>query len=183
MKLEKAALRKEVIKKRLELSEQQVKSAEKYIAATFWENSPEDVAVLHTYIPINNEASTLAIIDKALKLGWKVVVPKTLPGRKLKNLVLHSLEDLKEERFGTLIPNVEEEYTGTYDYVLVPGVAFSKELGRMGYGGGYYDTFLSQHSSSKKIGITYSLQMNDNLPLEEHDVKMDQLIIAPVNES
>ncbi|AZQ62793.1 5-formyltetrahydrofolate cyclo-ligase [Flammeovirga pectinis] len=177
----KKKLRKEIIAKRHQLSSDEVLLAEEYIAAAFWGQVPEDAAVLHTYLPINKEASTYKIIKRALKLGWTVVVPKTLPNRALKHLVLHSLEHLKQERFDTLIPLQEEEYMGNFDHVLVPGVAFSSNLGRMGYGGGYYDTFLSTKKNVKKWGIGYSFQMNENLPLEEHDVKMNALIIAPVN--
>ncbi|MBB6459738.1 5-formyltetrahydrofolate cyclo-ligase [Flammeovirga kamogawensis] len=177
----KKKLRKEIIAKRNQLTPSEVLLAEEYIAAAFWDQVPQGAAVLHTYLPINKEASTYKIIKKALALGWKVVVPKTLPNRELKHLILHSVEHLREERFGTLIPAIEEEYTGDFDHVLVPGVAFSSNLGRMGYGGGYYDTFLSTKKNTKKWGIGYSFQMNENLPLEEHDVKMDALIIAPVN--
>lgn len=180
MHKEKDTLRKINLNIRKALTHEQCDSAEKYIAATFWETIPQEVAVLHTYIPINKEASTLLIIEKALQLGWKVIVPQTLPNRKLRHLVLHDLFDLEEEKFKTLVPKVKEEYDGTIDYVLVPGVAFSLQKGRMGYGGGYYDTFLAEHKEAYKIGVAYAYQMTDSLPLEEHDVTMDSLIIAPM---
>ncbi|WP_052444677.1 5-formyltetrahydrofolate cyclo-ligase [Flammeovirga sp. OC4] len=175
---QKETLRKKIIQQRNLLSKAQVDQAEKEIAATFWGNHTQEVAVLHTYIPINNEASTLLIIQKALSLGWTVVVPKTLPKRQLKHLVLSDLSQLKEGKFGTLLPSEEIEYKGEINYVLVPGVGFSEEKGRMGYGGGYYDTFLSEYPNAIKIGIGYDFQVIPKLPIEEHDVPMDRLIIA-----
>ncbi|KXX70334.1 5-formyltetrahydrofolate cyclo-ligase [Flammeovirga sp. SJP92] len=175
---QKETLRKQIIQQRNVLSTAQVDKAEKDIAAIFWDQNSQEVAVLHTYLPINNEASTLLIIEKALELGWTVVVPKTLPKRQLKHLVLKNLTHLKEGKFGTKLPLEEIEYKGEIDYVLVPGVGFSKELGRMGYGGGYYDTFLSDFPNAKKIGVGYDFQVIPKLPVEEHDVPMDRLIIA-----
>ncbi|NME66652.1 5-formyltetrahydrofolate cyclo-ligase [Flammeovirga aprica] len=177
---QKDTLRKEIIQQRNALSKAQIEKADKDIAATFWEGTSQEVAVLHTYIPINNEASTISIIQKALTSGWTVVVPKTLPQRQLKHLVLKDLSQLKEGKFGTLLPSEEIEYKGEIDFVLVPGVGFSEELGRMGYGGGYYDTFLVEYPNATKIGIGYDFQVIPKLPLEEHDVAMDRLIIAEV---
>lgn len=173
----KQEIRKEIIKRRNALSFKEVDKAENNIAAAFWGLVPPKAAVLHTYIPINKEASTLKVIKEVLALGWTVVVPKTLPNRKLKHLILTDLNALKEERFGTLIPQEEVEYTGEFDYILVPGVGFSPQKDRMGYGGGYYDTFISQFPNTITIGVGYQFQLIEKLPIEEYDVPMKHLII------
>ncbi|ANQ49327.1 5-formyltetrahydrofolate cyclo-ligase [Flammeovirga sp. MY04] len=174
----KQQLRKSLIQKRNLLSQHQIDVAEESINEQFWEKVSTSPKVLHTYIPINKEASTLGIIKKALSYGWTIVVPQTLKNRQMRHLVLSNLDDLEEECFGTFIPKNKEEYKGAIDIVLVPGVGFSKQYGRMGYGGGYYDTFLPQHPSAKKWGITYKFQIIEDLPLEEHDVLMDTLLIG-----
>ena len=61
------------------------------------------------------------------------------------------------------------------DIVLVPGVAFDKCGNRMGYGKGYYDRFLKD-MKALKIGVCHSFQLRDNVPNEEHDVKMDMIV-------
>ena len=60
--------------------------------------------------------------------------------------------------------------------ILIPGVAFSLDGGRIGYGGGYYDIYLEQHYLSKKIAVGYDFQIVDELPIEEHDIKPDFII-------
>lgn len=64
------------------------------------------------------------------------------------------------------------------DLVIVPGVAFDDAGNRMGRGRGYYDRFLSQHTLSKayKLGICYKQQMIENIPVEPHDIRMDEVI-------
>ena len=53
--------------------------------------------------------------------------------------------------------------------ILVPGLAFDRTGHRLGYGGGYYDSYLKEHPEAKSVGICYSVQMSEEIPLEEHD--------------
>ena len=62
------------------------------------------------------------------------------------------------------------------DCVIVPGAAFDLNGGRLGLGGGYYDRFLPLAVNAKKIALAYDFQLVDNLPLEEHDVKLDAIL-------
>ncbi|MBQ4405120.1 MAG: 5-formyltetrahydrofolate cyclo-ligase [Selenomonadaceae bacterium] len=62
------------------------------------------------------------------------------------------------------------------DCVIVPGAAFDVGGGRLGLGGGYYDRFLPLAVNAKKIALAYDFQLVDNLPLEEHDVKIDIIL-------
>lgn len=67
-------------------------------------------------------------------------------------------------------------YQGTYDLIVVPGVAFDKNGNRLGRGRGYYDRFLCQHQHIKKIGICFDFQLVDEIPTEPNDIKMDEII-------
>lgn len=62
--------------------------------------------------------------------------------------------------------------------VLVPGVAFDKDGGRLGHGKGYYDNLLPKLKNAFKIGVGFSYQLVDNAPCEAHDYKLDGIIIA-----
>ncbi|MBE8949003.1 MAG: 5-formyltetrahydrofolate cyclo-ligase [Quinella sp. 3Q1] len=62
------------------------------------------------------------------------------------------------------------------DCVIVPGAAFDINGGRLGLGGGYYDRFLPHAVNAKKIALAYDFQLVDDLPLEEHDVKIDTVL-------
>ncbi len=63
------------------------------------------------------------------------------------------------------------------DAVLVPGLGFSPDGARIGYGGGYYDRFLATlREDALRIGVCYECQVRDRLPTEQHDVPMTHLI-------
>ncbi len=63
------------------------------------------------------------------------------------------------------------------DLIIVPGVAFDVENNRMGRGKAYYDKTLKS-LDAYKLGICFDFQLLKHVPVDEHDVKMDQ-VIAP----
>ena len=65
--------------------------------------------------------------------------------------------------------------TNKMDLIVVPGVAFDKLGYRIGYGGGYYDRFLSQHRSNT-VSLLYDFQLAQ-FNIEPHDQPVEQLII------
>ena len=66
----------------------------------------------------------------------------------------------------------------TVDLVVVPGMAFDRQGGRLGYGKGYYDRILAAcRASCCKVGVGYAWQVVTNtLPLASHDVRMDLIV-------
>jgi 5-formyltetrahydrofolate cyclo-ligase len=63
------------------------------------------------------------------------------------------------------------------ELIIVPGVAFDKNMNRLGHGKAYYDKLLSK-VKVHKIGVCFDFQFFDNVPVDMHDVKMDQVIYA-----
>ncbi|MCT4614032.1 MAG: 5-formyltetrahydrofolate cyclo-ligase [Marinifilaceae bacterium] len=83
---------------------------------------------------------------------------------------------IEGEKYGIPEPNTEEfKNLELLDLIITPGVAFDKNLNRMGRGKGFYDKLLKQ-TNSYKIGIAFSYQILDYIPTEEHDVKMNQIL-------
>ena len=64
------------------------------------------------------------------------------------------------------------------DLIIVPGMAFDKSNNRLGRGKGFYDRFL-KNTSAYKIGICFPFQLFEQIPVSEHDVKMDAVISLP----
>ena len=65
------------------------------------------------------------------------------------------------------------------DILLVPLVAFDKNLNRLGYGGGYYDRVIDKLSKKKnilKIGLAFSVQKINNVPVTKYDKKLDYIV-------
>lgn len=133
--------------------------------------------IVHTYLPMRGEINLYPMIEELLRNDITVVCPKTLPNRKLENRVLLSLDEIEKGVFGTLHPANLNKYTGRYDLIIVPGLAFDHTRYRLGYGGGYYDGFLAEQNGAQKIGICYPFQEVASVPIEPHDVRLDTVLI------
>lgn len=133
------------------------------------------------YYPIKKEVSPLFAFERAIKTGKEAYFPYT--HLKAKKLTFHRVFDLKELVPGTF--NIPEPPLSSpeikpleLDLILVPGLAFDREKGRLGYGGGFYDRVLKDISKGGplKIGLAFSFQVIERLPLEPFDVKMDFIL-------
>ena len=65
-----------------------------------------------------------------------------------------------------------------FDFVLVPGVAFSPNGYRLGRGKGYYDKFLSKYSNLFTVGVCFREQFYLDIPTEPHDIPMHKVIVC-----
>lgn len=79
-------------------------------------------------------------------------------------------------QFGIREP-VGKSYTGELDMIVIPGLAFDREGNRLGYGKGYYDRLLERYSDVVKIAPIYEIQLVEAVPVEEHDKKIDLIIL------
>ena len=86
-------------------------------------------------------------------------------------------DPLKINKYG--IPEPEDKNLVYPDILLVPLVAFDKNLNRLGYGGGYYDRLIEKLSKKKniiKIGLAFSIQEIEKVPTNEYDQKLDYIV-------
>ena len=134
------------------------------------------------YVSLPTEVETRGMIDEALVLGKRVLVPLT--NLENKELSLYEIKnrqnDLKKGAHGIMEPvpentrlaNLEEA-----DCLIVPGIAFDKRNHRIGRGEGYYDRFLKKLSPRvSKIGLAFSCQVVQEIPTEAHDVRLDMVL-------
>ena len=145
-------------------------------------NLPEykNADTVFIYISFASEVNTHSLIKKALS-EKTVLVPYCLDDNgSMIAVKITDLSDLKEGRFGILEPVNTREYKEKIDLCIVPGLAFSKEGYRMGYGKGYYDRFLCARDTFK-VGLTYDELLFDTIPFDSYDVKMN-MIITPNKE-
>ncbi len=133
------------------------------------------VKVIHVYISMGSELETSWLIKMAHDYNMTVVVPKVLHRPKMVSLRYSKGEGLKRDKFGTFVPEKEQIYDDLIDAVVVPGLAFEKNGYRLGYGGGFYDYFLSNNPSLFSSGICYPSQLYNILPLENHDVQVKKI--------
>ena len=127
------------------------------------------------YYPLEKEVDLRALYQHLIEQNKNLFFPKT----KKDGIFFYkvdSLEEFQEGRFHVMEP-VSEKISFWGDETalcFVPGLAFSKDFHRIGYGGGYYDRFLSRHKVIK-IGTCFEKQMMDIIP-ETHDVDMDVIV-------
>lgn len=127
------------------------------------------------YISFGSEIETTKLLEDALKEKI-VLVPYCVDTNG--NMIacrINSLQELKPGKFGILEPENPVEYKGVIDFSVIPGVAFSKEGYRIGYGKGYYDRFLSK-TETFSLGICHHELLFDEIPFDKTDVKLDMII-------
>jgi len=138
----------------------------------------KEAKVLLCYYPINGEPNIIPLARHALSLGKKVAFP--ISHVKEKRLSFHVINDiscLKIGAYGIPEPPIELPEVTDFSYALciVPALAFDANGYRLGYGGGYYDRFLSEFDGIS-LGLTYSFFYVDSVPTETHDASVDIII-------
>lgn len=134
------------------------------------------------YMDFKNEVTTLELIKKMLNEGKHVVIPYTdIVNTLIIPVELHDIDkDLQVSPYGYLEPKKEKIVPvepAQFDLIIVPGVAFDRKFNRIGFGKGYYDKILTNiRNDAKTVAISYEFQVLDEIPYEEHDVKMDMII-------
>jgi len=139
-----------------------------------------NVKVLHSFLPMGSEVELFPLLDRAVANGIEVYAPKTLKGRVLEHYRYTGQQHLVPGVFGTRHPAGDEPYTGTYDMILVPGLAFTEKGDRLGYGAGYYDSFLPQHPKAMTVAVCFPFQVVDALPVEAHDRVVQRVVSSEV---
>ncbi len=132
------------------------------------------------YVSTDIEVDTRQFIEYALNNGKKVAVPKSYQDGIMLFYEIDTLENLERSPFGIDEPceNIHkriDELEINNALCIVPALSFDKFGMRLGYGGGYYDRFLSAYSP-KTIGICYSVCISDKIDSHEYDVKIKNII-------
>ena len=127
-----------------------------------------------SYASFRSEVITDEIHRRILEDGKRLFLPKTYP--KTNRMIFYQVKDLQELKPGTMgirEPIEKNAYMGEDALVLMPGVAFDEAGNRLGYGGGYYDRFLTEYAMLAKhtILLAYNLQKAPEIPVEPTDRK------------
>ncbi|MCX7904808.1 MAG: 5-formyltetrahydrofolate cyclo-ligase [Caloramator sp.] len=174
----KKELRREMIKKRLEMSKEDVEEKSNKIMDKIINILQEKkINNIMLYFPIKNEVSTEKLALFCFERGIGVIYPKSIiETYTILPCQIKSFNDLEEGEYGIPEPKTYEIVDKKdIDIVIVPGVAFSRLGYRLGYGAGYYDRFLSDYKGTK-IGVCYAFQICDSVFNEVYDVKMDAIV-------
>ena len=170
-------VRKRYIKIRKNIEDKELKSkiiTEKIIQSDVYKNA----TIVALYKNLKSEVDTNLLIEYSIRLGKTIVLPK-ITNETMEFYKIDSInEQLIKSKFGVEEPSGEKDNLinkENIDLIIVPGVCFDKEKNRMGFGKGYYDKYL-ENSNLITIGICFSEQILDKLPVTANDIKMEQII-------
>ena len=135
------------------------------------------------YVSTSAEVNTHEFIQHCWNQGKQLVVPCCL-GKELQLFRVETWAELAPRTMGILEPKDElisridrQIAAGEVDLFAVPGVAFDRHGGRLGFGKGYYDRLLSRsRSTARKIGLAFDCQILEEIPMGPQDVFMDLVV-------
>ena len=166
--------RKELLKKRDALSEEEHLSRGKAIAEKLFSRPRmKEAKTVAFYLNKGSEVQTSEMIKKALSLGKEVLIPVT--DHEITFYRFLSFDDLQKGKYSIPEPKSREKPSKPPDVVIIPGIAFGLCMHRIGYGKGYYDKYLGK-SFAYRIGICYDFQVMEKLPTHPNDQRMDEII-------
>ncbi len=139
----------------------------------------DDLVFMSVFSSLPDEIDTLPLVQECWRRGVKVCVPV------FDRMVEDKPDTLKEWVYDA---HLEETHYGVHmplygpthkvqemGLIVVPGMLFTKSGQRLGRGKGFYDRFLKDYTG-KKIGVAFKEQLLEELPVESHDIVLDQVI-------
>jgi 5-formyltetrahydrofolate cyclo-ligase len=146
---------------------------------SLWHHS-KHIALYHS---VEKEVDTIAIIQRGWELGKCIYLPKC--NAKEKQLIFYhveSLDQLEGVYYGIPEPvpaRCQKLRPEELELVIVPGLAFDQRGYRIGYGGGFYDRFLSNISSQvNTLSLAFSFQVlqKEELPNDSFDIPVGTIV-------
>ncbi|GIP39982.1 5-formyltetrahydrofolate cyclo-ligase [Paenibacillus sp. J31TS4] len=140
--------------------------------------------VLLAYLPVRSELDLTPLYEWAWEQGLPIAAPRVVPGTKrMQAHRLRSLAETETGRWGLREPRPDCPVAAPAEIgcVLMPGLAFDREGGRLGYGGGYYDRYLAALRLEMGrlpllIAPAFEVQLLERVPMEEHDIRLDAVL-------
>ena len=179
--MDKATLRHTITLRKRALTEAQIRDASDKLAELLFSHPLYRRAnALYAYLSYNQEVRTAPIIAGALADGKRIAVPKVF-GQEMRFLWLDDPADVAPGYCGIPEP-VGGELADDHDaLMLMPGLAFTPDGARLGYGGGFYDRFL-EAEPHPTVALCYAFQLVPSLPVQAHDKPVDAVLSVPISE-
>ncbi len=177
--MDKLTLRRKIREKKRAMSLAEIEEKSEKLTAQFLAlQAYQNAKTIYGYLPYNQEVRTVSMLAQALCDGKRVAVPKVY-GDEMKFIYLSDLSAVKKGYSG--IPEPIADTPVAMDetaLVLMPGLAFDKEGHRIGYGGGFYDKFLSAEPNHPTVALCYDFQLVEDVPAEDYDIPVDIVLWA-----
>ena len=177
--MDKKTLRREIREKKRAMSPEEIEARSARLGELFAQTEAyKNAKTVYGYLPYNQEVRTVPILERAIREGKKVAVPKVY-GDTMRFLYLNDLTRVAKSNMGIPEPVADEPVADDETaLVLMPGLAFDEAGHRIGYGGGFYDKFLAQEPNHPTLALCYEFQMLPYLETEEFDIPVDTVLWA-----
>ncbi len=141
----------------------------------------QSARTLCLYAPLRDEPDLRPLWDQALAEGKTLALPRwdLRRGLYVAALVRDPATDLVPGRYGVPEPRPDQPVLPweQIDCIVVPGIAFDRQGGRLGRGAGHYDRILGTLSAFR-CGVAFTCQIVEAVPVEDHDAQMDAVVTA-----
>ena len=177
--MDKTELRNYIRQQKRQMTQAQIDARSRQLAEQFFATEAyRQAKTIYGYLPFNQEVRTVPILEQALRDGKGVAVPKVY-GDAMKFLYLEDFSQVAPSGMGVPEPVADTpEATDERALVLMPGLAFTRQGARIGYGGGYYDRFLAREPDHPTIALCYDFQIVESLPTENFDIPVELVLWA-----
>lgn len=177
--MDKKQLRSMIREQKQKMTQEEIDSASRRLGELLADSDLyRQAKTIYGYLPYNQEVRTVPMLERALRDGKRVAVPKVY-GNDMKFIYIQDLTQVASGYAGIPEPiadgPVADDLTAL---VLMPGLAFDKDGHRIGYGGGFYDRFLASEPDHPTLALCYAFQMLPKLETEEFDIPVDCVLWA-----
>lgn len=175
----KKELRAKILKKRQELSKEEITERSSRITKRITGlDVYKEAEKLLVYMDFRGEVATGELICESWKAGKEVYVPR-VAGKEMEFYQIHSFEDLEKGAYGILEPKKECQplkEDGKKVLAILPGSVFDEKKNRIGYGGGFYDRYFEDRKDIIRIAVAYEMQIVDEIETEAFDLPADYVV-------
>ena len=179
LQIKKDEIRKQILEKRSNLSLEEVYKKSELIIEnlTPYLKNAQNIMI---FTDMKNEVRITKLIELYPEKNFFISKIVNSKNREMK-INKYNENELVLHKFGYYESSSDDFYDEKIlDIVIVPALAFDSSKNRIGFGGGYYDTFLNKVREKNKntlfIGVCYDFQMIEEVPIEGHDITLDLVI-------
>ena len=179
LQIKKDEIRKQILEKRSSLSLEEVNKKSELIIEnlTPYLKNAQNIMI---FTDMKNEVRITKLIELYPEKNFFISKIVNSKNREMK-INKYNENELVLHKFGYYESSSDDFYDEKIlDIVIVPALAFDSSKNRIGFGGGYYDTFLNKVRGKNKntlfIGVCYDFQMIEEVPIEGHDITLDLVI-------
>lgn len=177
--MDKKELRSLIREQKRAMTEQQIEDASRRLGELFAASELyRNASTIYGYLPYNQEVRTVPMLERAIREGKQVAVPKVY-GDEMRFIYIQDFDSVEKGYAGIPEPVTDAPVADdSTALVLMPGLAFDQEGHRIGYGGGFYDKFLAAEPTHPTLALCYAFQMLPKIETEEYDIPVDCVLWA-----